>query len=347
VRILYLIHTIDNKGGTEFHTKTLAKEISQFCDVSIVGLTRSGVALVKGNERTDIPSELPSTPKTPYNFQPLERILRDVIDFVKPHIIHVQHFLGWHYGVLDQLLATKLPSFLTLHDYFIYSPAFTYLASSFDEYLKNSHLIFGSEEREYLAERFKKLSTSIQRFKQVIVPSTFCERVFAKIRYPQVIEHGITPFEVKTKGKNIGFVGSFLPHKGAEVILKLGAKRDPLAPPIKVYGADGEAPGLKFEGTYDQEDRSNVFGDLKAVVIPSQFHETYCLVLSEALHAGVFPIVSDMGALGERVKQSGLGIVCRNLEEFEVALSNIDENFKPQKVRLATEMATEYLSLYG
>jgi len=347
LKILYLIHTIDNLGGTELHTKTLSKEVSNFAQTWIVGLSGKGVVIESKGERTEIPCELPPFPKTPYQFAPLERVLKDVVDHIQPNVIHIQHFLRWHYGVLDQLVSTKIPVYLTLHDYFLFSPAFTYLASTFDEYLKNSKNIFGTDEKDYLAERYKKLTNSVQRINQLIVPSAFCERVFAKVRYPQVIEHGITPFKVSGEGKNIGFVGSFLPQKGSEVILKLGAKRDPLLPPILVYGADGEAPGLKFMGTYSESDRGRVFGDLKAVIIPSLFHETYSLLLSEAWFGGVFPIVSNIGALGERVKEAGIKCPPGDVLAFKNALNHIDEHFSPQKVRLATEMAAEYLTLYG
>lgn len=347
MRILYLLHTIDNLGGTELHTKTLSKEVSKFAETWIVGLSSNGVVIESKGERTEIPCELPSFPKTPYQFAPLERVLKDVIEHIKPDVIHIQHFLRWHFGALDQLIATKLPVFLTLHDYFLFSPAFTYLAGSFDEYLKNSSKIFGTDEKEYLTDRFKKLSNSLQRLNQLIVPSAFCERVFAKVRYPQIVEHGITPFEISGKGENIGFVGSFLPQKGSEVILKLGAKRDPLLPPILVYGSDGEAAGLKFMGPFNESDRGRIFSDLKAVIIPSLFHETYSLLLSEAWFAGVFPIVSDIGALGERVNGAGIKCTPGDVGSFEKALNQIDEGFSPQKVRLATEMAAEYLTIYG
>lgn len=123
----------------------------------------------------------------------------------------------------------------------------------------------------------------------------------------------------------LGFIGSFLRHKGLHVLLDavrlLPADIDVL---IKVYGKSpvGESDYVKdiharaqgqdrveFCGTFETAKIPSVLDGIDALVIPSMWHENMPLVSLSAQAAGCPLIVSDIGGLSDIVTHGKNGLV--------------------------------------
>ncbi len=112
------------------------------------------------------------------------------------------------------------------------------------------------------------------------------------------------------------FLGNFNFHKGAPLFLA-AAKQLIKAPiSLKVVGPVSDRPieelkalGISVSGRYEREDLAHHLSGADLVVLPSVYAETYCIALSEAWTLGLPVLVSDRGALGERVKEGRNGFL--------------------------------------
>jgi glycosyltransferase involved in cell wall biosynthesis/spore maturation protein CgeB len=105
--------------------------------------------------------------------------------------------------------------------------------------------------------------------------------------------------------------GNFTKFKGGDLLLNTFKLLNQDNVEFVIFGRiDSEYKGLlttgslknvKVYGQYDSKDIQSLLNDFDVSVHISIWPETYCLTLSEAFGAGIVPIVSDIGALGERV----------------------------------------------
>ena len=110
--------------------------------------------------------------------------------------------------------------------------------------------------------------------------------------------------------------------------------------------------GYRREEIFEQLAAATI--DLVAFLPP--WPETFSYTLSEALGAGIPVIVSDQGALPERVRAEGVGVVVRSVDEAVAALERVvtDRDALEQLQAAATrfrhrtlaEMAAEYRPMY-
>ena len=63
--------------------------------------------------------------------------------------------------------------------------------------------------------------------------------------------------------------------------------------------------GVRYRGRLGQAEMARTYMESSLWIYPTQFQETSCIVAMEAQAAGVYPIVSDAGALPETVKCGG------------------------------------------
>ncbi len=115
----------------------------------------------------------------------------------------------------------------------------------------------------------------------------------------------------------IGYFGHLVAFKGAHVLLRAVAETDtPERYRVELFGeaAEGDPYGAELQelvkglqvvqhGAYAPEDidRSGV----DVAIIPSECHESYSIVLDEVFSAGIPAIVSDVGAMSERLGANG------------------------------------------
>ena len=113
----------------------------------------------------------------------------------------------------------------------------------------------------------------------------------------------------------VGFVGSWTPQKGLDVLLRAqaalpaglvrltvhgsGDARPAYAEAAKALGRGGE---VTFAGPFAPSDAPRVFRELDLLVMPSIWYENAPLVISEAFAMGVPVIASRLGGMAEMVR---------------------------------------------
>jgi glycosyltransferase involved in cell wall biosynthesis len=316
-RLLYLVHCYDNLAGVELHTRALAEGLAQRYEVAVAFPQQGRIRLLRGGASADFPADESAWPATPYRAPRTEQALARVLADVRPDLVHVQHFLHWPLGVLDQAADYGAPVVISFHDFYAITPLFTMQGADDPEQTFTpaySRAAFGSDLSAYLAERRRLLGAALARAHVRVAVSEFLRRQLARI-FPgpyRVIEYGIRPFTPlppapRGPGLRFGCVGSLIPQKGWRSVYDAFPdvrRRHPRAE-LHFHGGPvpaGAAPeGMTFHGAFRPEDLPRLCAGLDVAVIPSLFPETYCLVLSEMWQAGLPVAVADVGALGERV----------------------------------------------
>jgi len=318
-RLLYLVHAYDNLAGVELHTRALEEGLQDHYQIAVAFPHAGQIHVRLGPEAIQpYPADPPSWPVTPYRSPRTEQSLAQLLERVKPDLIHVQHFYNWPLSVIDQAVAFDVPVVLSFHDFYAITPYYTMQGAETpeDTFLPAySRQVFGSDLTPYLQERRRLLDASLRKVQARIAISPFLERQLSRI-FPvgyRVIEYGIKAFAKAAakpqaaSGLRFGYIGGPHPQKGWQSLYEAFPavlERHPLAE-LHFFGgspADGlTAPGVTFHGRYRQDELPRLTATIDVAVIPSLFAETYCLVLSEVWQAGLPVAVSDIGALAERV----------------------------------------------
>lgn len=111
---------------------------------------------------------------------------------------------------------------------------------------------------------------------------------------------------------------------------------------------------VSFEQPLTKQHVAKLYQKAKAVLVPTQADETFCLVAAEAQSCGTPVIAFDRGALKEVVKnkQTGFVVEPNDLSEMKAAFNNISQ-IKPEDCRswilqnfTIEKMAKNYLNQY-
>ena len=138
-----------------------------------------------------------------------------------------------------------------------------------------------------------------------------------------------------THGKDelrVGFIGGMVPAKGSTRAYELitnssenihwyifGTIGDPKLAQLK-------RANLTKLGSYERDEIYQLLRDyqIDLVCILPTWAETFCYTLSEAWLGGVPVLVTDMGAVGDRVRSSGAGVIVSGDASVDEILSQID-----------------------
>ena len=191
-----------------------------------------------------------------------------------------------------------------------------------------------------------------------IAPSEYVAARYRDI-YPgidiQVIPHGIDllamsavviPQAVQAAGADaplkLIFIGSIVPQKGLDVLIKALALIPNANVELKVIGGFYGDPVYQrgVRQLADEDRRIELCGVLNAaevflalnqadlLCLPSKVPESFSLVLHESAAAGVPMLVSDLGAPAQQVTENGCGLVlpCANVQAWADALSLVEQD---------------------
>jgi LmbE family N-acetylglucosaminyl deacetylase/glycosyltransferase involved in cell wall biosynthesis len=267
-----------------------------------------------------------------------EGLLLDHLQASRPDVLHLHHWFNLSNEILQPAAAAGIPSVLTLHDLYALCPRFFMTRpegarcgpepvpteTCLECAKRNYEGTWAQLEGEFRI-RVETFKGEIAAAGQVIVPSRshaepyLLAGLFRDGGY-EVLPHGLVrsvPRPVWKPGGNqplkLVSWGNIVPAKGIHVLLEaLG----------QVEGAELHLHGNVLEPEYRErlEERSGSlkvffhgdFSDLEALaegmdlaVFPSLARESYSMVLDEALALGLPVVVSDAGALPERVGEAG------------------------------------------
>ncbi|NMC62791.1 MAG: glycosyltransferase family 4 protein [SAR324 cluster bacterium] len=370
-RVLYTMHCYYNRAGTEEHTRSLAKGLSEDFETYIVAPEHERLVLFKDG-REIIAHPIPSLPwpATPYRSAEFEEAFDRIVKALDPDLIHVQHFFNWPLSVLDQIASFKRPMCISFHDYYAITPHFTMEGTANPLVVTDSRYskkLFGKDLSNYLQERQEQLRRSLKRFALKIVPSRYLASVLDQVYQGDytVIPHGIEPFTC-TKHDYVdgapvfGYVGTLLPQKGfahlGPVFKRLHEEYPNTS--LKVFGGGLLAQlalpeAMIMHGAYEPKDLPSIMSQIDIGIITSTFAETFSLVLSEFWQAGIPVAASRIGALAERIKhgENGLLFAPGDEEDMYQTLKSflISQDWRMWKVptpRPLEQMLDDYRDLY-
>lgn len=127
-----------------------------------------------------------------------------------------------------------------------------------------------------------------------------------------------------------------------------------------LHGADGnkylemisKLPNASFIKADTHEEKRYLYAKCKAYLFPVQYHESFGIVVAEAMACGTPCIVSNRGSMPEIIDNGLNGFVCQDLEHYENAIKTIDY-IKPETCRIIANskfnmirVATDYVEVY-
>lgn len=126
----------------------------------------------------------------------------------------------------------------------------------------------------------------------------------------------------------VAILGNLTPEKGGDVLLHAFAGLADAPVEFHVFGRvnlgyeeltdTARYPNITLHGSYSADDIPEALSECEVSVHASIWPETYCLTLSEAWQQGIVPIVTDIGALGERVSHGVNGLKVRVQSEGDL-----------------------------
>jgi glycosyltransferase involved in cell wall biosynthesis len=261
----------------------------------------------------------------------IDAAIRDAIHTTGARTIHFEGMHGVPFDAVLQLIDDGFDVIVSVHDFSLFcsrphlleEPAGTFCFYSQDldrchRCLKQTWDISKDAQRDRRALAREILIAA----KRVIFPSQFLldqhRQLFAlpdlsgvviepAVRVPNRSAHAVA-------SRAIAYAGSAKRHKGAHMLAELSQRTNAA---LHVFGGGDEDllrelrayPKINVHGYYRVGELPSLLQRHRVglVVVPSIWPEAYCLVISEAWHAGAVVVAFDLGAQAERIREHGGG----------------------------------------
>lgn len=335
-----------NFGGVEAYLHNISQVLRETYEIYFYSpsLRKVSDALLLNEAGIVVEALSFSTVLSPWQVtcQEREKAFASILNRYYISTVHFHHLIGHVPSLVELCKTLGIPSVMTFHDYYAICHRFTLLSfkgnyckpdeispAQCDVCLWNSHQILpgGQSTRRAVWDQVLASSDSL------IFNTKGSQELIARI-YPSVSTHlnthilpvPTTPPTSSMREKvkklssplKVAILGNFANHKGGDVISRVIPLLEKCAIEFHIFGrVDGAYfwlndhkafPQVFVHGGFDPgqipEDVYSCHVSLHLSIWP----ETYCLTLSEAWDCGLVPIVSDIGALGERVTHGVDGI---------------------------------------
>lgn len=264
--------------------------------------------------------------------------LRAILKGIDINAIEINHFLHLDARVVDLVRSLDRPYDFFVHDYALICPRITLIDES-GRYCgepsvtvcnacikrNGSHL----EEKITVADLRRRSTEWLQHARRVIAPSTDAVSRLKKYFpvsievHPQVAP-AIPPAPSLAPSSNnktvrVAIIGAIGEHKGYNVLLNCAhdAKVRGLSLEFFVIGyTEDDKPLLDtgkvfITGRYSEGEASHLLRRETPDIafFPSVWPETWCYAVDEAVSMGLKVVAFDLGAIADRVRSRGLGMV--------------------------------------
>lgn len=320
-KILFVTH--DRGGGTEQHCRELADLLEGKALVFRLGAEPGGITAVTGYSRGEtaafhfvLPEEYSS--------------LLELLRHLGISRVHIHHTIRVDNTVWNLARDLNVPQDYTAHDYFAMCPQITLTdeqnryCGEIGESQCNSCLqkrpVVGRLSISEWRTRYREL---LQGSERVIVPA---DSVMARYRHyfnldnlvvaahPDCIpgwHPSVVPLSVPGgRSVRVAVLGALSPMKGPDTLeaAVFDARARALPITFKLFGyayrtlSEGEK--LEVHGPYEPAELNNLLMAWNPDVVwfPALWPETYSYTLSECFRLGLPVLVSDLGALADRIK---------------------------------------------
>jgi GT2 family glycosyltransferase/glycosyltransferase involved in cell wall biosynthesis len=339
--VLHLLHgPPDNVGGTEKHLNALIDALNSEIDFAILYPVESGFVLTTRwwtpDGRVEHGYLLPGSVRwiTELDDEVAAEALRSALDLFDFDTVHIQHLIGHSLAPLSVLAGFDGRVVCSVHDLFLTCPHHSLLyrdqqSCGLPEDLSVCARCLPETEGlplEHLERMRREVASHLDTVDQWVFASRSSSDHFRRVyelddSTVTVIEHGTTtdprrrgrldPDLIADEPLRLAFVGRGWPKKGLTAVNRLADELADTSVEVHHFGEliTEASPELILHGAYDNE----LLGDLLAlagiqvVLLPGPVAETFSLVLTEAIIAGVPVIGASYGALGERIRAHGVG----------------------------------------
>lgn len=271
-----------------------------------------------------------------------ESLIKNLKDLRVFHV-DLHHTIGFPNNFIDNLLKELGLSYdVTLHDYMSICPRVT-LSQEDGKYCQEPPVevcelcVKKYGVHENLQKSYKEIDSMVkwrlnsekllQTARKIFVPSQdMAERMskyFPKIeftfRYHPEVKKNVTLHSQNHHESTVrvGLIGGISEVKGFKTLYNCAnyaanLKKDMEFIVIGTTANDSffdKLPNVTIYGAYKPEELNDLISksQLDFGAFFSTWPETYCYTLSEALENGLYPFAFDIGAVGERVRQLGVG----------------------------------------
>lgn len=335
---------------------------------------------------------LPTTSEHMLSCEQRETAFGALLNKYKVDLVHYQHLIRHVPSLPFISKAYGIPSIFTMHDYFPISHRFNlidnsgrYRETTFKS-LRNMDICLseldniepGSQARRMafwggLLETFDVIHTNSMATKNMLTssyPNLDLNKIVTRgIPFDTNVDYGsIESAALDSEYLNVLVLGNFTTVKGADTLLRIFNETRNSSIKFHVHGQiapeyESIIDSLKFghvvfHGEYNNDQLPNILAGKHVSLHLSIWPETYCITLSEAWNSGLVPIVTDLGALGERVtKEYGFKVkvedvggpveILESLQLDRKLLAQLRSNIKQADLaESATEHANWLSKLY-
>ncbi len=323
---------------------------------------------------------------TSYTNEKYARLLSVVLDEFDIDIVHVDSHVGHTFDIFLIPKLKKIPIVCTIHDFFYICPTFHLVDNKGDfcniccqgekkhNCLENHEYLYSKFDSEDLIKfriKFRSLVSNVDAF---VFPSNSTKKIFAEFydideNICQVIYHGTSLLKkevalpvLRDRNFRVGILGSMLKHKGKASVKSIMGSLESY--PIEFFHfGDGDllSSNLVNLGRYNQGNILNLLHEkqIDVILLLSTWPETFSYTLTESIAANIPPIVTNMGALAERVSADNVGWlvdyrdvagICDLILKLSEDSSDVEE-YKRRicnvKLKTLFEMNQEYEELYN
>lgn len=345
--IMYLVQSDfregadDNVGGTQLHVKDLVMGNRSAYDIVVAARNGAYLNVTLYTEKDEFAFKYYIGWKEAYekfrsdNFAEL---YRNILNSFGVDCVHIHHTLGLTHELFYEAHKKNIPIFVTMHDFYYICPTVKLLDDSYElcigkdseEKCKNclKKQLGIAETIPYITLWRKQSLTALELARQIFVPSESAKQIvsgyFAELSDKiEVIEHGSEPIltqkiEEKQKNKdtfNVAFLGGINVAKGYRYAVDM-IKSSDKGIRWHLFGMfERDEHSLMNRknfvnvGKYQREDLPELFQkyEIDLVCILPIWPETFCYTISEAVLCGIPVLVTDIGALSQRVREMDCG----------------------------------------
>lgn len=243
-----------------------------------------------------------------YNIR-YQRKLSDLLDSLKPEIVHTGNLCGLSCVVWNVAHEKKIPIVHTLRDYYLLCPQQTMIKGKHS--CKKQCLICWS----YSLVK-KNLS---QKVDAIVGISDFILRhhqkfgYFSNTKVSAVIPNSVEPIEHsvrKEQNKCIGYIGRLSPEKGIELMIESFLNSRHVGTKLLIAGNGNKDYEKSLKDKYCNDDivfcgkckPEVLFASIDLLIVPSLWNEPFGRVVIEAYSAHVPVLMANNGGLAELVE---------------------------------------------